>query len=392
MANTGSIVRKNLRDLSNSMEMRELNRQLDWIWKKILGGLTAKDFSDGGMRSVVEVVEKTIASEIAADEVTTNILKTALAEMMVAKIGVAKIDYAQIVDIFSERIFTDEGLAGEFRMDKLKVYQAQIVDLIVSSFRLVSDDGKVYKVSVDKAGNLVTEYLEDQNAWLNNGEVPDGYSAVVSDLTVGEVTAGKLYVAGAADIMKLTAKVLIADTAWINELIAAQAFIDSITTSKIINGKSLEIIAGEVDTANTNADNAITLAVSASNKANTAQNAANAAQDSADEAKSAADGAQSTADDASGRADIAGTNANAALEKANNAVSKEDFQRLVRVDTEGLHVGDNQNDCEVLIDSDSMNVVKGGEKLSTFADSFARMSGVIFKITSKGLAIDIYDY
>lgn len=255
MANTGSIVRKNLRDLSNSMEMRELNRQLDWMWKKILGGLTSKDFSDGGMRSVVEVVEKTIASEITADEVTTNILKTALAEMMVAKIGVAKIDYAQIVDIFSERIFTDEGLAGEFRMDKLKVYQAQIVDLIVSSFRLVSDDGKVYKVSVDKAGNLVTEYLEDQDTWLDNGEVPDGYSTVISNLTVGEVTAGKLYVAGAADIMKLTAKTLIADEAWVADLtvsttfvenltVSDSAFIASLRTSSIVGDTSIEMIVG----------------------------------------------------------------------------------------------------------------------------------------------------
>lgn len=278
MANTGSIVRKNLRDLSNSMEMRELNRQLDWVWKKILGGLTSKDFSDGGMKSVVEVVEKTIAEEITADEITANILKVALAEMMVAKIGVAKIDYAQIVDMFAERVFTDVGLAGEFRIDKLQVTQAQIVDLIISSFRLVAEDGKVYKVTVDQNGDLVTEYLYDQDEWFEDGEIPGGYSVVASSLTVGEVTAGKLYVSGTADVMKLTAKTLIADSAWIADLVANTAlvekiwahegFIEHLNTADISANGSLQIVVKKAEEAEQKADDAADVANSALEKAN----------------------------------------------------------------------------------------------------------------------------
>lgn len=37
--------RKNIRDLSNPQEIRELNRQLDWIWHKLLGALDSKAFS-----------------------------------------------------------------------------------------------------------------------------------------------------------------------------------------------------------------------------------------------------------------------------------------------------------------------------------------------------------
>lgn len=252
-----STARKNLRDLSNPMELRELNRQMEWIWRKILGGLTAKDFSDSGVRGVVNVVEKTVAETIKADEVTTNILKTALAEMMVAQIGVAKIDYANIVDAFAERIFTDTGLAGKFRANGLEVTSAQIVDLIVNSFRLVGTDGKVYKVSIDASGNLTTEYLSDEDALFSDGKIPDGYSAVSSSLTVGDVTAGKLYVAGAADIMKLTAKYLSADEAFIRELTSDeafitcletnQAFITMLYTSAIYGGKSLKMIVSELE-------------------------------------------------------------------------------------------------------------------------------------------------
>lgn len=292
MANNGSIVRKDLHDLSKPIEIRELNRQLDWIWKQLLGGLTLKSLSSDTTKKIMEsslsqaVIEQLIADRITANTIETknliansivannakigtlvadeiragsidaNFLYATLAEMMVAKIGVAKIDYAQIVDMFSERIFTDAGIAGHFRMDGLEVTQAQIVDLIVSSFRLVSQDGKVYKVSVDANGEITTEYIEDEAEWMEDGKIPDGYSAVASSLTVGNVTSGNLYVSGAADIMKLTAKMLTVDKGFINELIstdifasylmANQAFIDLLRTSQIFGGQSLSIITERV--------------------------------------------------------------------------------------------------------------------------------------------------
>ena len=67
------------------------------------------------------------------------------------------------------------------------------------------------------------------------------------------------------------------------------------------------------------------------------------------EAKVAADSAQSTAD-----------------------AARADFQRVVRIDSEGLHVGDNQTSNEVLIDSGSVNVVLGGRKYSKFAGDYVQ--------------------
>lgn len=322
MANTGSIVRKNLRNLNDSMELRELNRQLDWMWKKILGGLTSKDFSDGGMRSVVKTVEKTIAEDITADEVTTNVLKAALAEMMVAVIGVAKINYAQIVDLFADRVFTDSGIAGHYVMEKLQVKQAQIVDLMVSSFRMVDKEGHVHKITIDKDGNLHTERVADQDEMFANGKIPDGYSAVASELTVGNVSAGNLYVAGAADIMKLTAKYLIADRGWITDLasntalienltVSGSSFINKLLTSKIIGDSTLEVL----------------------------------------------------------------------LEKAD---------KLLRLDAEGLHIGEADWDSEVLITPSGVQVIKGDEAMAEFSESFVRLRDMIIQRTSDGLAIFAY--
>lgn len=167
--------------------------------------------------SIADIFQLAV-DNVEAGNIETDKLAAVVADIGTASMKTAKIDYAQIVDAFAQRIFTDSQIAGKIRADNLEITQAQIVDLIVGAFRLVSQDGKVYKVTIDAAGNLNTEYLYDEAEWLENGSIPEGYSSVASSLTVGDVTAGNLYVSGAAEVMKLTAKWLTADTAWINEL------------------------------------------------------------------------------------------------------------------------------------------------------------------------------
>ena len=180
--------------------------------------VTADSLKTDELYAAVAHIFNLAADNIEADEITTDELAASLATINRTSINRASINYAQIVDAYTNRLFTDSATAGKVRAENLEISQAQIVDLIVSSFRLVDQDGKVYKVSIDKEGNLITEYLYDQDEWMENGEIPDGYSAVADNFTVGDVTAGNLYVTGAADIMKLTAKWLSADQAWINEL------------------------------------------------------------------------------------------------------------------------------------------------------------------------------
>lgn len=80
----------------------------------------------------------------------------------------------------------------------------------------------------------------------------------------------------------------------------------------------------------------------------------------------------------------------AAQRTADAALPVRDFQRVVRVDTDGLHVGDNQTGGEVLIDSESVNVVMGGRKYSRFAANYVQFGlyqlrqsadgGLVFKL------------
>lgn len=219
---------------------------LDDVYLKY-GRFDVKMFSESGLKSVIDATETTMASEIESSSVTTNVLKTALAEMMAAKIGTARIDYAQITDMYANRVFTDSEVAGKIKANSLQIASAQIVDLIVNSFRLVNSEGQVYKVTINQQGELLTERDEDEDADFADGKIPTGYSAVASSLTVGDVTSANLYVTGAADVMKLTAKYLSADSAFINDLMANEAFINQLYTSKIYGGDSIEIIAGRTE-------------------------------------------------------------------------------------------------------------------------------------------------
>lgn len=119
-------------------------------------------------------------------------------------------------------------------------------------------------------------------------------------------------------------------------------------------------------------------------KANAAQNAANTAQSTANNAQSAANGAQETAD-------MAGNYANEALDKANNALTQAEFKRVVRVDDEGLHVGDNLTGQELLLASGHINVVINNVNVATYADKFVRLGNMQIRKVRGGLAISVYN-
>ena len=68
-----------------------------------------------------------------------------------------------------------------------------------------------------------------------------------------------------------------------------------------------------------------------------------------------------------------------------------EFKRVMRLDQEtGLHIGDNQTGNEVLIDSDSVNIVMNGQKYSKFAANYVQFGqyqlrrsadgGLVFKL------------
>lgn len=65
--------------------------------------------------------------------------------------------------------------------------------------------------------------------------------------------------------------------------------------------------------------------------------------------------------------------------------TKQTLLRVVRIDSDGLHVGDNQNtNNEVLIDSEAVNVVTGGTMESKFTGSYIQFGNYQLRRTADG--------
>ena len=65
--------------------------------------------------------------------------------------------------------------------------------------------------------------------------------------------------------------------------------------------------------------------------------------------------------------------------------NREDFRRVVRIDDDGLHVGDTQHPgSEVLIATDAVNVVTGGLIKSRFAGSYIQFGNYQLRQTADG--------
>lgn len=86
-----------------------------------------------------------------------------------------------------------------------------------------------------------------------------------------------------------------------------------------------------------------------------------------------ADEALKDAQDAANSANDAKDKADAAYNAYQDAVTKPEFERVIRVDESGLHVGDNLSGCEVLIDSGAVHIVVGGQVYTTYGGGYLQL-------------------
>lgn len=303
------------------------------------------------LSAVTAYIEK-----IVSESITTDRLYAALAKLDSAVIGNADIGWAQIKDLITGSAIITEGVGGRLFISRLAVTEANIVSLTVGELVVKGEDGSFYSVSVDESGNIKTELKQIVNSDIKDLVINAGEKLVEGSVTAACLNATNIFAENAL-IKDLIAANLNVDTLW-----AREGFIAHLQAADISNNGTITIIAGK--------------AKDAADKADTASN-------KADAASSKASAAQSTAN-------TANSNAVSALEIARAAVTDEEFKRVIRISASGLHVGDNLTDCEVLIDSASVNVMHDGTTLSTFADTFARLGNTIIKNTDDYMIIDFY--
>ena len=198
MANNNSLVRKNLQNLDNPLMVRELNRQMDWIWKKLLGGIQEKDLDPNTTTKIVKRTEETITEKISTGSVETDELVASLAALMVAQIGVANIDFQKVVDMTTEQAIIKRMMANKVFIEKLVVTESNILSATLGTLVLKSSDGKYYTIAISSDGTIETEEVVPTEDDIAN-ETYDGREIVTDteDTNIADLNATNLSVQNA---------------------------------------------------------------------------------------------------------------------------------------------------------------------------------------------------
>lgn len=402
---------------------------LDDIYGKY-GRIDEKMLSGKVIERIDSSTEKTleeIAGNIAeSGKITVDTIEATYAYVMSLTAKYGNFDFSTIKNLVSSALVINQGQAGYVHITNLAATYAQMVNATIGNLVIKSSDGGYYQLNVDKAGKVTAEQVAVSDEEILAGATDGGRPIVGTNISAvnldAETVAASLALFNQITAEMINVQTLVARDAFIESLVGSKAFLDKLwadeafiahlNTADISNNSSISIIAGDAaealkkaNDATSSAGNAVTIAVSAGNTANTAQSTANTAQSTADAAQTAANTAQSTADaavsaadaaavtaiDAKDTADAAQTSANnavlaaeSATELAKNAVSKPEFVRVIRIDLQGLHVGDNLTSCEVLIDSASVNVVLNGQVFSSFAANYVEFGSYQLRRTADG--------
>lgn len=363
------------------------------------------------------------AGTINAGNIQTDALAAELARITVLAAGTASFDKATVAHLVAQAMNLQYGVAGLVFIKNLAVEYAQMVGAAIGNLCIKASDGNYYRIDVRPNGTVSAIKTTVSAGEIAAGQTEGGRVILETNITAANLNAGNL-LATYALVNRIDAARLDVDA-----LFAREAFITALTTSRIFGGESLEIIAGRANEASrvfrqeefpdgtaevkpgdmlVNPSTGQQYQAVQSGSIRFALDADGSLYYEYDGDGSLivdgfdlyADGfAVSISDDGSvgtpyswelvQDSQIANT-ANDALSIANAAVSQADFQRVVRIDDAGLHVGDNLTDYEVLLDSASVNVVAAGVRVSTFSDKFIRLDNMQIRKVRGGLAISVY--
>ena len=301
------------------------------------------------------------ADKIAADSITANKIQAGAVEAVHIKSKTITAEQIATGAITAEDGIISTGAIGTAQIADGSITDAKIVDLTASKITAGTINGANVNIINLKADNITTgtlngkviptlgtEKIEDgaitglkiYNGSITTDKIDDGAvtaakvvaSAITAEKIAAEAVTTNKIVSGAITADKIGANAVTANKIDVDNLFADDAFVDALTTSKIFaNGDSLEIVAGNIGGAIEDAESAAKLAGEAQNKADAAANA------------------------------------------YKDAVTKPEFERVVRIDTGGMHIGDNLSNCEVLIDSGTVNIVVSGQAYSTFGAGFLQL-------------------
>ena len=181
------------------------------------------------------------AGTITAENIETDALAAELARITVLACGSATFDRATVAHLVAEAMNLQFGTAGQVFIQNLAVEYAQMVGAAIGNLCIKASDGSYYSLDVSADGSVTATPTTVTEGEISAGETGSGRVILETNITAANLNTSNL-LATYALVNKIDAARI--DVA---ELFAQRAFIDLLTTSNIFGGKSLTMIAGQVE-------------------------------------------------------------------------------------------------------------------------------------------------
>lgn len=313
--------RKTFTNLSEPQQIRELNRQMEWIWHQLLGGLTERAFSSAGTRRFVTKTESMIADDLQVESATIDRLSTALFNAMVAIIPVAHLDFATITDLVAGALVLDRATGNDVYIKNLTITSANLLNAVITHLVVMGEDHNYYSISVGSDGSVsAVDISEDvTQEEIESGIMVDGrYIFNADDINVENLNASTVR-ASEGDFVSILTGALNAGFITATEAVIASASIPLLYTTSIhALGTSIDISANE----------SILM---------------------------------QTGDDTKG------------------------LRRVLRLDSDGLHIGKSDSLNEVLIDDSTVNITqRGSTPYSVFGRNYVQFGNYQLRRSADG--------
>lgn len=371
------------------------------------GAITAGKIQTNALDAIIIEAVKADIKDLNADNINTSELYAALANITVLAAGTATFDQATVKHLISSAMNLEFGEADRVYITNLAVMYAQLMHATIADLCIKASDGNYYTLDVNQNGHVTAVKSTITDGEISTGQTFGGKIILETSMTVENLNTSNLLGTYALISRIDAAKIDV------GELFAREAFIALLRTSRIIGDKSITLIAEQSEQA------------SRSFRQNGEPTGAKAGDiwiqpdtGSTYQAESAEDAKLRFAIDREGKLYFSAEDENVQFETddfdlfcsgvrisenpdgtltapfrwalvqdesmlADIKSNKDYLDRVIRIDPNGLHVGDSESFNEVLVDSDGVNVVVGGQEYSKFAGRYVQFGN--YKI---GLADD----
>lgn len=223
--------------LADDIETNALTAISAKIIEATIDNLTASTVKTDALHAAFAELFNITAGNIKADKIETDLLAAAMANLTVLTAGSAEFDRATVEHLVSNLFnLTGSGVMEDVFIHNLKVAYAQMVSATIGNLVLKGKDGNYYEIDVNPEGKVTASLATVTEGEVNAGQTDGGKVIVATSMTVDDMNATTIKATHAL-VNKITAASIDTD-----ELFANNAFINQLTTSRIYNDTSLDIV------------------------------------------------------------------------------------------------------------------------------------------------------